>query len=282
MIRIDDPADARLEDYRNVPDPELIERRGIFVAEGRLVVARLLEDSRFTARSVLVTDAAWRAMSDALNRGSRAGTAKDLPVYVVPQWIINAVTGFNIHRGCLAIGERSAVPPWQEVAAQARRLVVIERVANADNVGAIFRHAAAFGVDGVLLEPGCTDPLYRKAIRTSMGAALLVPFARMEPWPSALGELREQGCSLVALTPTAARTLQDVVTELPHDMPTAVVLGHEGDGLSPDAVAVCNLHARIPMAAGVDSLNVATACAIALYELNRENGVGGHLKRTLL
>ena len=271
VIRIDDPADARLEDYRNVPDPELIEHRGIFVAEGRLVVARLLEDSRFTARSVLVTDAAWRAVSEVLNVGPRAGTANNLPVYVVPQWIINAVTGFNIHRGCLAIGERSAVPPWQEVAARAHRMVVIERVANADNVGAIFRHAAAFGVDGVLLEARCTDPLYRKAIRTSMGATLQVPFARMEPWPSALGELREQGCSLVALAPTAARTLQEVVTGLPHGMKTAIVLGHEGDGLSPDALGVCNLHARIPMAPGVDSLNVATACAIALYELTRNS-----------
>jgi tRNA G18 (ribose-2'-O)-methylase SpoU len=267
MIRIDDPADARLEEYRNVPDPELIEKRGVFVAEGRLVVARLLEGSRFRARSVLVTDAARQGMGGVLN----SRTANDVPVYVVPQWIINAVTGFNIHRGCLAIGERSAVPPWQQVAATARRLVVIERVANADNVGAVFRHAAAFGVDGVLLEPGCTDPLYRKAIRTSMGAALQVPFARMEPWPSALVELREQGWSLVALTPTAKGTLQEAVARLSPDAKTAIVLGHEGDGLSPEALAACNVHARIPMATGVDSLNVATACAIALYELTRNS-----------
>ena len=264
MIRIDDPADARLEDYRNVPDPELIEQRGVFVAEGRLVVARLLKGSRFRARSVLVTDAARQAMNEVLNGGPGA---KEFPVYVVPPWIINAVTGFNIHRGCLAIGERSVVPAWHEVAANARRLVVIERVGNADNIGAIFRHAEAFGVDGVLLEARCADPLYRKAIRTSMGAALHVPFARMEPWPSPLGELRERSWSLVALTPTADRTLQDVVAGAGRDAKTAIVLGHEGDGLSPEALEVCDLHARIPMAAGVDSLNVATACAIALYEL---------------
>lgn len=270
VIRIDDPADARLEEYRNVPDPDLIEKRGVFVAEGRLVVARLLGDSRFRARSVLVTDAARHAMTDVLNLGVQAET-NDLPVYVVPQWVINAVTGFNIHRGCLAIGERAAVPAWQQVAAGARRLVVIERVANADNVGAIFRHAAAFGVDGVLLEPRCTDPLYRKAIRTSMGAALHVPFARMEPWPSALGELRAQGWSLVALTPTAERTLQGVVARLSPDAKPALVLGHEGDGLSPETLASCDVHARIPMAVGVDSLNVATACAIALYELTRNS-----------
>ena len=267
VIRIDDPADARLEDYRNVPDPELIEKRGVFVAEGRLVVARLLGESRFRARSVLITDAARRAMSDVLNSG--AWTADDLPVYVVPQWIINAVTGFNIHRGCLALGERSVVPGWQEVASHARRLIVIERVSNADNVGAIFRHAAAFGVDAVLLEGGCTDPLYRKAIRTSMGAALQVPFARMEPWPFALGELHDQGWSLVALSPTGEQTLPQAVERL--GAKTAIVLGHEGDGLSPEALAACDLHARIPMAPGVDSLNVATACAIALYELTRNS-----------
>jgi tRNA G18 (ribose-2'-O)-methylase SpoU len=270
VIRIDDPADARLEDYRNVPDPELIEQRGIFVAEGRLVVARLLDHSQFRTRSVLVTDAAWRAMNDQPHAGSRAPAGNDVPVYIVPQWIINAVTGFDIHRGCLAIGERSALPRWQEVAARARRIVVIERVANADNVGAIFRHAAAFGVDGVLLERGCTDPLYRKAIRTSMGAALHVPFARIEPWPSVLAELRTQGWSLIALTPTRARPLQDVVAELRPDAKTAIVLGHEGEGLSPEALDACDLHARIPMGHQVDSLNVATACAIALYELTRE------------
>ena len=280
LIRIDDPADARLEDYRNVPDPELIAERGVFVAEGRLVVTRLLTDRRFRARSVLVTDAARQAMSDVLDVSGKAD-ATDVPVYVVPQWIISAVTGFNIHRGCLAIGERAAVPPWQEVAARARRLVVIERVANADNVGAIFRHAAAFGVDGILLEPRCSDPLYRKAIRTSMGAALQVPFARMEQWPSALGALRDQGWSLVALTPKADRTLQDVASGISvasgvsvasgFSRKIAIVLGHEGDGLSPEALQACDFHARIPMAAGVDSLNVATACAIALYELTRNS-----------
>ncbi len=277
VIRIDDPADARLEDYRNVPDPELIEQRGVFVAEGRLVVARLIEDSRFTTRSVLVTDAALRAMNDVLtfrpevDAPSPAESAPhDLPVYVVPQWVINAVTGFNIHRGCLALGERSALPSWQEVAARAECLVVIERVAQADNIGAIFRNAAAFGVGGILLESRCTDPLYRKAIRTSMGAALHLPFARLDAWPSGLDELRAQGWSLIALTPSAERTLQDAVSALTGtDRKTAIVLGHEGDGLSPEALARCDVHVRIPMTRGVDSLNVATACAIALYELNR-------------
>jgi tRNA G18 (ribose-2'-O)-methylase SpoU len=257
FIPIDDPADPRLEDYRNVPDPELIERRGIFVAEGRLVVARLLEGTRFPARSALVTEAARRAMNGVFD--ARA----DLPVYVVPQWMINAIAGFNIHRGCLAIGERAAETSWQTLAVGARRLVVVERVGNADNVGAIFRNAAAFGADAVLFEPSCTDPLYRKAIRTSMGAALQVPFARITPWPQALDALRAMGWSLVAMTPSADIALDAVRSQ----KPIAIVLGHEGDGLTADALEACDVHARIPMAPGVDSVNVATACAIALYAL---------------
>jgi tRNA G18 (ribose-2'-O)-methylase SpoU len=274
FIPIDDPADPRLEDYRNVPDPELIEQRGIFIAEGRFVVARLLEGTRFAARSALVTDAARRAMDGVFD--ARA----ELPVYVVPPWIINAVTGFNIHRGCLAIGERAMEASWQTLAAGARRLVVVERVANADNVGGIFRNAAAFGADAVLLESSCTDPLYRKAIRTSMGAALQVPFARMAPWPGALHALRGEplwsasravkaraACSLVALTPAGTATLAEAAAALPRDQPLAIVLGHEGDGLTAGALEACDVHARIPMAPGVDSLNVATTCAIALYAL---------------
>jgi tRNA G18 (ribose-2'-O)-methylase SpoU len=151
-------------------------------------------------------------------------------------------------------------------------MVLIEKVANADNVGAIFRHAAAFGEDSVMLEPTCTDPLYRKAIRTSMGAALRVPYARVEQWCSALHELGGRGWHLIALTPSAGTTLQAVVSGLgrtQREQRVAIMLGHEGEGLSADALAACQSRARIPMAHGVDSLNVATACAIALYELNR-------------
>jgi tRNA G18 (ribose-2'-O)-methylase SpoU len=266
VIPIDDPADARLVDYRNVPDAALIAERGTFVAEGRLVVTRLLEESRFSARSVLVTDAARRAMSGVLDARMNADA---MPVYVVPQWVMNAITGFDIHRGCLAIGERTPLTPWPDVAARGHRLVVVERVANADNVGAIFRHAAAFGVDGVLLDPTCTDPLYRKAIRTSMGASLRIPFARMDQWPAALAGLRAQGYSLVALTPAADRTLPEVARTIGGEN-VALVVGHEGEGLSAEALAACDRRARIPMAPGVDSLNVATACAIALYELRRD------------
>ena len=184
--RVTDPDDERLADYRNVPDPELLERRGVFVAEGRLVVRRLLTGSRFTARSVMVTETGLASLADALE------DADSIPVYVVPQPLMNDVTGFNIHRGCLAIGERRADDDWR-LAVLARRdcLVALERVGNADNVGSVFRNAAAFGVDAVLIGPACADPLYRKAIRTSMGAVLSVPFARALPWPQALHELRD-------------------------------------------------------------------------------------------
>ena len=256
VASLDDP---RLEDYRNVPDPELLRRRGVFVAEGRHVVRRLLTESRYTARSLLLTPAAADGLADLSSR------LDGVPVFVVSQAAMNAITGFNIHRGCLAIGERPPLPPWQSLARDARRLVVLERVSNADNVGGIFRNAAAFGVDAVLLGPSCTDPLYRKAIRTSMGAALRLPFAAMEDWPLDLHRLKAQGFRLMALTPSAdARALDDIDASTA----TALLVGHEGTGLSDDALAAADVRVRIPMAPGVDSLNVATAAAIALYALS--------------
>ena len=267
FVPVDDPRDDRLIDYRNVPDPELLAGRGIFVAEGRLVVRRLLAGSRFATRSVMVTDAARAALEDVLS------ARPELPAYVVPQALMTTITGFNIHRGCLAIGERPEPDGWEAVAtgaaaSPAARLVVLECVANADNVGGIFRNAAAFGAAGVLLDPDTTDPLYRKAIRTSMGAALLVPFGRALPWPEALHTLRAQGFAIVAMTPSPpAAALRDVAGAI-GSRPAAIVLGHEGDGLSRGALEACTHRARIPITAGVDSLNVAAAAAIALYELS--------------
>ena len=262
ILAVDDGADSRLDDYRNVPDPVLLEARGVFVAEGRLVVRRLLCGSRFAARSVMVTATALRSIADVVEE------AAPLPVYVVPQQVMNGITGLNLHRGCLAIGERRPPESPLEVVREARRIVVAERVGNADNVGAIFRNAAALGADGVVLDPSSTDPMYRKAIRTSMGAALQVPFARAAAWPGTLESLRAAGFVLVALTlsPDAA-AIRSVAATL-SGRRVAVVVGHEGEGLSDAALAACDVRARIPMAAGVDSLNVATATAIALHELS--------------
>jgi tRNA G18 (ribose-2'-O)-methylase SpoU len=264
-IDIIDPADPRLVDYRNVPDGELLERRGLFVAEGRLVVTRLLAGGRFRARSVLVTAPAHRALAGALD------VRPDVPVYVVPQAVMNTVSGFDVHRGCLAVGERPPRPAWTVVAGAARTIVVLERVANADNVGGVFRNAAALGGDAVLLDPATTDPLYRKAIRTSMGAALQVPFARMEPWPDALDALHAAGVTIIGMTPSAgARPLPEVAA-MHREQRVAVLLGQEGDGLTTQTLSRCDTLARIPMSAGVDSVNIASAAAICLYELSRRS-----------
>ena len=273
IIRIDDSADARLADYRGVSDPDLAARTGVFIAEGRLVVRRLLSAGGFATRSVLGTEPVLAALADALAR------RPEVPVYLVRQDVINDIAGFNIHRGCLAIGERPEPARWQDIATPnchlpipnaqlptPKRVVVLERVANADNVGGVFRSASAFGAAGVLLDPATADPLYRKAIRTSMGAALQVPFARAEPWPGALFELRRLGFAVIAMTPSAgAQPLRDTV-ETVAGRPVAIVLGHEGDGLTAEALAACDSQARIPIDSLVDSLNIVTAAAIALYE----------------
>ena len=256
IIRINSEDDHRLSEFRNVPDPELLTRLGLFVAEGRLVVTRLLA-SGLTTRAVLVTEAALASLHDLL-------VDRSVPVYVVPQATMNAVAGFNFHRGCLAIGVRPLARDWREIVSGSSRLAILERISNVDNVGSIFRNAAAFGVNGVLLGSDCADPLYRKAIRTSMAASLTTPYA-LAPWPDALRELADQGWATIAMTPGAdAPLLRDVAATL-IGRRVALVLGHEGEGLTETAMAACTHRARIAMANGVDSVNVAAAAAIAFY-----------------
>ena len=262
VVYVDSPADERLADFRAVSDPELARTRGLFIAEGRLVVRRLLTESTFAPRAVLVTPSAMKAVEDVLT--SRPA----VPVYIVPKDVMDGVAGFNIHRGCLATGERPARADWRASIANARRVVVLERVGDADNIGAIFRNAAAFGGDVVLTGPACADPLYRKAIRTSMGAALTLPFADADPWPAVLTELTAQGWAIVALTPApSAMSLHDFAAAT-RPLRLAIVLGHEGEGLTDEALEACEFKVRIPIRPSVDSLNVATAAAIALYELS--------------
>ena len=283
-IRIDSSDDERLWAFRNVPDPELLSRLGLFVAEGRLVVARLLA-SRLETRALLVTEPALAALQNLIAHAT-------CPVYAVPQDVMNGVTGFNFHRGCLALGVRPPIRDWREVAEgvgdeqtndsvsgamandsatlrpSAPLLLALERVGNVDNVGAIFRNAAAFGARGLLLQADCADPLYRKAIRTSMAASLVTPYAAV-PWPDVLHDLHGRGWATVAMTPAAgAPLLQDVSAALT-GKPIVVVLGHEGEGLTSGALEACTHLARIAVAGSVDSVNVATAAAIALYELAR-------------
>ena len=265
LIRVNDPDDPRIDAYRNVPDPDLLIQGGLFVAEGRLVVRRLIEGRRFPVRSVMVTEAALVPLRDAL------ATRDELTVYLVPQAVMNGITGFNVHRGCLAIGERPRPRQWRDVMRGARRAIALERIANADNVGSVFRSAAAFGVDAVLLDRTCADPLYRKAIRTSMGAALSDAVCRSRTVARRTTRTggRRTGPSdppwlVLAMTPAASVPPLRAIAADVSSHPVVIVVGHEGDGLSDAALAACTHRARIPMTSDVDSLNVATATAIAL------------------
>lgn len=288
MIEVAAPDDPRIALYRGVSDPELLRREGRFVAEGRLVVRRLLSSSRFEVESILVTPAACENLRDVLEAAARR-----VPVYLATRQTLVEVAGFNLHRGCLAIGRRRTeaqpaleqlLPPLGEPAL----LGVIESLANADNVGGIFRCAHAFGAAAVVLDPDSCDPLYRKAIRTSMGASLLVPFARARHWPDDLEAVRAAGFSIVALTPDPAATdIIDFTLAEAGRGPlgsragsgktlarrVALMVGNEGRGLSEAALNLADATVRIPMVSGSDSLNAATAAGIALHLYSRYCGV---------
>lgn len=256
------PGDPRLDDYRLLRDGELLRDRGLFVAEGRLVVERVLRDSRYRVKSLLLNTASHAALD-------RAGLlAADPVVYECATAAFADITGVNLHRGCLALVQRPHPRSWSELAADARSIVVLEAVTDADNVGGVFRNAAAFGVDAVLLGPGCCDPLYRKAVRTSMAAAVKVPFARIEPWPRALDTLRASGFIVAALTPRQPSVPLDDF-DPPAGSRLALLVGTEGDGLTESAAAAADVRVRIPMRSDVDSLNLAVATGIALSRLAR-------------
>jgi tRNA G18 (ribose-2'-O)-methylase SpoU len=257
--RVRDVDDPRLADYRELRDGERRRREGTFVVESRQVVRRLLA-SRFRTRSVLATEAAAEDLRDVLADG--------LPVYVAPEAVLQGVVGFKFHRGCVAIGERGADVALDGVL-EARLLVVLEGVNNPDNVGGVFRNAMAFGAGGVLLSPGCSDPLYRKAIRVSMGGTLVVPFAHAAPWPDALARLGERGFTIVALAPDGDVPIGQLGATRFLPERVALLLGAEGDGVSAAARAAADVVVSIPMAGPHHSLNVATASGIALHGLAR-------------
>jgi len=206
---------------------------------------------------VLVNDAARTALADVLD-------GIDAPVYVCKAETMSAISGYDVHRGCLALVERPAPVPIDEVSERARAIVALEDVADPDNVGGIFRNAAAFGA-AVLLSPRCGDPLYRKAIRTSMGAVLRVPFARLDEWPSALAEVRAAGFTMAALTLREPAETLAMFARRPRDGRLAWLVGTEGAGLSDAVEAAADHRVRIPISRAVDSLNVAVAVGIALH-----------------
>jgi tRNA G18 (ribose-2'-O)-methylase SpoU len=244
-----------IDAYRAITDPAALRRDGLFVAEGRFVVRRLLTSPRFTARSVLVTPVAFDAIRDVV--------PPTLPCYVVDQPTMDSVAGFNVHRGCLALAERPDLPGVDQIPLETLgRVVVLEGVGNPDNIGGIFRSAAAFGAELVVLGPGCGDPFYRKAIRTSMAATLDVPIAIAGEWPAALDTLRVRGLRVVAFTPAADAAALD---ELSHDGRLALLFGTEGEGLSAAALAIATHRVRIRTTDRVDSLNVTVAASIGMH-----------------
>jgi tRNA G18 (ribose-2'-O)-methylase SpoU len=263
IVQVDDPQDPRLGDYRDVPDPVLLRERGIFVAESRLVVRELLAHPHVLTRSLLVTEAALESLRDLLEQ-----RADDLPIHVGTHQFLKRVVGYKVHRGCLGVGERPERIPDTDLPqlASAHLVVVLENVGNPDNVGGIFRNAAAFGVACVLMSPNCCDPLYRKAIRTSLGATLRIPFAIIEDWPDGLTRLQDHGFTVAALTPGQdADGLEAFIARRPPRV--ALLLGTEGPGLTEAVARRADRRVRIPIDPGIDSLNVATASGIALHRI---------------
>jgi tRNA G18 (ribose-2'-O)-methylase SpoU len=250
-IEIADADDPRVAGYRTLKERAVIEG-GRFVAESERVVRRLIETG-LGVESVLLTAPRLATLADAL--------AGPFPVYLAPQDVLDGVAGFHVHRGCLALGVR---PPAPQLPPDARTIVALEDLTDVDNLGAIARHAAAFGADALLMSPRCADPFYRKAIRVSLGAVFALPMVRAGAWPGELARLRDDGIQVVGAVLDAHATPLDRFARPPR---MALLLGAEGPGLSAAARAACDHLVTIPMSPQADSLNVATAAAIFLYAL---------------
>jgi tRNA G18 (ribose-2'-O)-methylase SpoU len=271
--RILSPADPRVADYRGVSEPERLRVRDLFIAEGRLVVSRLLGDPRWTVRSVLVSDAALRDLEPALR-----AVAGRVEIFTCAATDFLGITGHDIHRGCLALVERPQPLDLAAALEHARLIVVLEGVANPDNVGGVFRNAAAFGCDFVVLSPSCCSPLYRKAVRTSMAATLRVPFLHLQAgWPAVLDSVRASGFLVAALTLRERSEALADFAERRSAGRLAIVVGAEGRGLSPAVEALADHRVHIPIAPAVDSLNLAVAAGIALEHLTRNGRSRGIL-----
>jgi tRNA G18 (ribose-2'-O)-methylase SpoU len=286
LVRVEDPRDPRLALYRDLNDPASRVRvdaeHGVFVVEGRLAVERLLT-SGYAVQSLLVDDHQVTAASDLV----AATQAKGARVFVGSRSMVAGTVGFPLHRGVVAIAERPpptrAAPLMSDFTRAATLtgdppiVAVLEGLNDHENIGALFRNAAAFGVAGVLLDPTCADPLYRRSIRVSVGHVLHLPFARLEPWPTGLRQVRDAGFVIASLTTRPAAGIVHPRTSLDElknwilgpDYPVgvALLLGAEGRGLTEAALALSDLFVSIPMAQGVDSLNVATAAAIAFHAI---------------
>ena len=256
---ITDPADPRVEAYRSLRERDLVGRQGRFVIEGEVVLRAFAAAGRHRLDSVLLAEKRVAGLAEIL-----AALPPDAPVHVAAQDVLDSIIGFHIHRGILALGTRAAEPDVEALLAglgPRARIVVLFGVSNHDNVGGVFRNAAAFGADAVLLDGACCDPLYRKSIRVSVGGALTVAFARL-PDGDPIALLERHGFTCLALSPAGAEPLHALVPP-PR---AALLLGAEGPGL-PDAILARARTVSIPMAGKFDSLNVATSSGIALHQL---------------
>ena len=259
LVEVTDPDDPRLADYRDLRDVQLRTHleaaEGLFIAEGEKVVRRAVA-AGYPARSFLMAPRWLDGLAAELDRS-------DAPCYVMPERLIESVTGFHVHRGALASLERLPLPSVDSVLESARSVLVLEDVVDHTNVGAILRSGAALGFDAVLLAPRCADPLYRRAVKVAMGAVFTMPWTRLPSWPDALTSLSQRGFTTVALTlADDAVPIEDAVAGLDR---VALVLGSEGHGLSAQWERTADRRAIIPMTAGIDSLNVAAASAVACY-----------------
>jgi len=269
LVHVDDPDDPRLADYRDLRDVQLRQHleaeHGLFLAEGEKVVRRAVE-SGFPARSFLMAPRWLDGLADVLD-------SSDAPCFVLSEALAEQVTGFHVHRGALASLQRRPLPSVAEVLAGARTVVVLEDIVDHTNVGAIFRSAAALGVDAVLLAPRCADPLYRRSVKVAMGAVFTVPWTRLDSWYDALPAVSAAGFTTVALTlADDATDIEQAVEDLDQ---VALVLGTEGHGLSPRWEQTADRRAVIPMREGIDSLNVAAATAVAAYVTMKRPAVVG-------
>jgi tRNA G18 (ribose-2'-O)-methylase SpoU len=264
-IVLDDPADPRLGDYVGLTDVALRSRLepevGLYLAEGEKVIRRAL-GAGHRPRSLLLSERWLEPMADLVARFQAAGA----DVFTGGPAVIEAITGFHVHRGAIASMHRPVLSTVEDLIAGARRIVVLEDIVDHTNVGAIIRSCAALGADAVLVTPHCADPLYRRSVRVSMGTVFQVPWTRIDPWPGGMDLLRRTGFTVAALALTAgAIGLDELVAGAPERI--ALVLGAEGDGLAATTVERADLAVTIPMAGGVDSLNVAAAAAVAIWAL---------------
>lgn len=269
LITIDDPADPRLRDYTSLTDVDLRRRRepqeGLFIAEGEKVIRRA-RSAGYRMRSMLLSAKWIDVMHDVIDE-------VPAPVYAVSPGLAEQVTGYHVHRGALASMQRRPLPSHDELLPTARRVVAMESVNDHTNVGAVFRSAAALGMDAVLLSPDCADPLYRRSVKVSMGAVFSVPYARLGNWPRDLEAVRAAGFKLLALTPDDKAVPIDAAA--PHRLArVALMLGAEGEGLSTRALVAADEWVRIPMSHGVDSLNVGAAAAVAFYAVTGGRAAG--------